>query len=145
MWRNPAFETERERKWTRYINRMYFAKWYNVEYFEEQLGNISQVQALRKILTIRDKTLNFTTRQRTSRVLKNNIFIYRLLVKVRLQNQQINWLRSQVMEQLREISSLKDEMSSLRWESANLRTELSLARKALSFFKNVKGIYEKES
>ncbi|EQA38563.1 hypothetical protein LEP1GSC047_2305 [Leptospira inadai serovar Lyme str. 10] len=124
---------------------MYFAKWYSVEYFEERLGNVSQVQALRKILTIRDKTFSSTTGRKTSRILKNHIFIFRLLIKARLQSRQINWLRSQVLEQLKEIASLKDEMRSLRWEAANLRNELSLTRKALSFFKNVKGIYEKES
>ncbi|EPG72465.1 hypothetical protein LEP1GSC058_0282 [Leptospira fainei serovar Hurstbridge str. BUT 6] len=124
---------------------MYFSKWYSIEYFEENLGNVSQVHSLRRVLTLREKTLASTKLRKTSRALKNSIFIFRLLAKVKLQKNQINWLRSQIMEQLGEATLLKGEVSSLKWEAANLKAELALAKKSLSFFKEFKEGYERES
>ncbi|EQA35746.1 hypothetical protein LEP1GSC047_0233 [Leptospira inadai serovar Lyme str. 10] len=124
---------------------MYFSKWHSIEYFEENLGNVSQVQSLKRVLTLRDKTLASTKLKKTSRALKNSIFIFRLLAKIKLQRNQISWLRSQIMEQLGEATLLKGEVNSLKWESANLKAELALAKKSLSFFKEFKEGYEKES
>lgn len=124
---------------------MYFSKWYSIEYFEENLGNVSQVQSLKRVLTLRDKTLASTKLRKTSRALKNSIFILRLLAKVKLQKNRISWLRSQIMEQLGETTLLKGEASSLKWESANLKTELALAKKSLSFFKEFKEGFERGS
>lgn len=129
----------------RYSKIMYFSKWHSIEYFEENLGNVSQVQSLKRVLTLRDKTLASTKLKKTSRALKNSIFIFRLLAKIKLQRNQISWLRSQIMEQLGEATLLKGEVNSLKWESANLKAELALAKKSLSFFKEFKEGYEKES
>ncbi|TGK14031.1 hypothetical protein EHO60_01425 [Leptospira fletcheri] len=114
--------------------------WFNLRYFEQTTGESYRLRGLRKSLVMKEKNSQFSESLKISRSIKNVIFIWKLLVKVKVQKTETLRLRNRTKELVSETGLLKSEVRALKWELANAKSELALARNSLSFYKEIRSM-----
>lgn len=114
--------------------------WFNLRYFEQTIGESYRSRGLRKSLVMKEKNSRFSGSPKISRSIKNVIFIWKLLIKVKVQKTEALHLRNRTKELASETGLLKSEMRTLKWELANAKSELALARNSLTFYKEIRSI-----